>query len=116
LLKGADQGDVVAQYNLGLMYSTGDGVPKDAVAAVSWYRKAGDQGLAEAQANLGTMYATGDGVPKDFVMAYMWCNLAAAQGDGIAKTNRDALGGDMTPAQIAKAQKLSREWKPSKSK
>jgi hypothetical protein len=38
----------------------------------------------------------------------------AAQGDEIAKKARDAPETDMTPAQIAEAQKLSREWKPKK--
>ena len=98
------------------MYAHGDGVPKDAVQAVSWYRKAAEQGNASAQANLGLMYYRGEGVPKDYVTAYMWRNLAAAQGEEIAKKARDALEKDMTPAQIAEAQKLSREWKPKKAK
>ena len=71
-------------------------------------------GNASAQFNLGLMYASGEGVPKDFVIAYMWRNLASAQGEGIAKPARDALETMMTPAQIAEAQKLSREWKPKK--
>ena len=33
-----------AQFNLGVMYANGDGVPKDAAEAVKWYRKAADQG------------------------------------------------------------------------
>ena len=99
---------------LGFMYANGEGVPKDAVQAVSWLRKAADQGLASAQFGLGLMYASGEGVPKDFVIAYMWRNLASAQGEGIAKPARDALETMMTPAQIAEAQKLSREWKPKK--
>ena len=63
----AKAGIALAQYNLGLMYDTGNGVPKDAVQAVSWYRKAAEQGYASAQNNLGLMYYTGNGVPKDFV-------------------------------------------------
>ena len=110
----AKAGIAEAQFNLGVMYAEGEGVPKDAVQAVSWYRKAAEQGLARAQGNLGAMYSRGEGVPKDFVTAYMWRNLAAAQGDEIAKKGRDALEKDMTPAQIAEAQKLSREWKPKK--
>ena len=41
----ADQGNAAAQYNLGLMYEQGQGVPQDYAAAVSWYRKAADQGM-----------------------------------------------------------------------
>ena len=38
--RAADQGDASAQFNLGLMYATGRGVPQDAVEAVAWYRQA----------------------------------------------------------------------------
>ena len=110
----AGEGNASAQFNLGVMYATGEGVPKDAVHAVAWYRKAAEQGNAAAQYNLGLMYASGEGVPKDLVIAYMWRNLAAAQGNELGKTARDALERSMTPAQIAEAQKLSREWTPKK--
>ena len=72
----------------------------------------GNKGDADAQVNLGVMYATGEGVPKDLVIAYMWANLAAAQGNFGAKATREALKKEMTPAQIAEGQRLSREWRP----
>jgi TPR repeat protein len=70
--------------------------------------------LANAQYGLAWMYANGDGVPKDNVQAFMWWDLAAAQGFIGAKTNRNTIEKKMTPAQLAEAQKLSREWKPKK--
>jgi hypothetical protein len=39
------------------MYHAGEGVEKDAVQALNWYRKAAVQGVAAAQCNLGSMYA-----------------------------------------------------------
>jgi hypothetical protein len=42
----------------------------------------------------------------------MWFDLAAARGDSYAKKSRDKLAEKMTPAQIAEAQRLAREWKP----
>ena len=54
-----------AQFNLGLMYDKGEGVPQDDAEAVRWYRLAAEQGHAEAQANLGWMYDAGRGVPQD---------------------------------------------------
>ena len=42
----------------------------------------------------------------------MWFNLVAAKGDAAAVKNRDLIAKKMTPAQIAEAQKLAREWKP----
>jgi uncharacterized protein len=37
----AEQGNADAQFNLGVMYSKGRGVPQDYVEAVNWYRRAG---------------------------------------------------------------------------
>jgi TPR repeat protein len=108
----AEQGDAVAQYNLGDLYHNGQGVPQDYAEAVRWYRMAAEQGYAWAQNNLGVMYKNGNGVPQDDVLAYMWLNLAVAQGNDDAKNNRDALAKRMTSEQIAEAQRLAREWKP----
>ena len=105
----AEQGHVYAQYNLGLKYATGEGVPEDDAEAVRWYRLAAEQGLAEAQLNLGLMYAHGDGTPEDFVQAYAWFSIAAASGSETSKKNKEIIAGRMTSAQIAEAQKLSRE-------
>ena len=67
------------------------------------------QGDADAQNFLGFMYANGDGVPEDNVPAYAWWHLAAAQGHENASMAKDIIRENMTPAQIAEAQKLSRE-------
>ena len=70
--QAADQGDAEAQYSLGLMYATGEGVPEDFTQAAAWWRKAADQGHADAQFGLGGMYATGQGVTQDFTQAAAW--------------------------------------------
>jgi TPR repeat protein len=111
--KAADQGNAAAEFNLGGMYQNGKGVTENYVEAVRWYRRAADQGLAGGQLLIGTMYEIGMVVPKDVVRAYMWLNLSAAQGDQVAAKERDKVAGLMTPAQIAEAQKLAREWKPT---
>jgi TPR repeat protein len=58
------------------------------------------------------MYWMGKGMPQNYVMAHMWFNLSAAKGGMNAAKFRDSLAKKMTPAQIAEAQKLAREWKP----
>jgi hypothetical protein len=83
----AEQGDARAQFNLGLMYDTGEGVPQDDAEAVRWYRRAADQGHADAQFNLGFMYINGRGVPQDDAKAFRWYRLAADQGDATAQYN-----------------------------
>ena len=65
----AEQGYVNAQYNLGVMYVKGQGVPQDYVQAAMWYRRAAQQGKALAQNNLGVMYEHGQGVPQDYQQA-----------------------------------------------
>ena len=59
------------------------------------------------------MYFVGWGVPEDYVQAHMWLNLAAAKGQKNTAEIRDDVARKMTPAQIAAAQKLAREWKPT---
>ena len=83
----ATGGDAAAQYNLGLIYEEGSGVPRDYAEAVRWYRKAADQGLANAQYNLGYIYAGGQGVPQDYAEAMRWYRLAAGQGLASAEYN-----------------------------
>ena len=83
---------------------------------MKWYRRAAEQGNALAQNNLGLAYAKGNGVPQDYVLAHMWWNLAAAQGSATGIKLRDSAEGlmpRMTPAQIAEAQRLAREWTPT---
>jgi len=91
------------EYNLGVMYETGDGIAKDSTQAAQWYRKAAEQGHALAQLNLGVMYFNGDVVPRDLVAACVWYNLAAAQGNDQAKKNRDMTEKQMTREQTAEA-------------
>ncbi len=106
----ADQGHAKAQFNLGYMYNKGQGVPQDYAVAVRWFRKAADQGDAWAQVKLGLVYEEGQGVTQDYVQANMWYNLSAAKGNYIAREAYDILAEQMTPAQIAEAQKLARDW------
>jgi uncharacterized protein len=51
-------------------------------------------------------------VPIDLVQAHMWFNVSGANGYEDARELRDDLANRMTPAQIAEAQRLVREWKP----
>jgi TPR repeat protein len=85
----AEQGDVRAEVALGVMYAEGDGVTRDYVEAVQWYRKSAEQGNAYAQYYLGGMYYYGAGVAQDCAEAMRWFRMAASQGDAQGKT---ALG------------------------
>ena len=92
------------------MYATGQGVPEDDAEAMYWYKLAAEQGVIEAHFSLGFIYATGHGAPKDDVQAYAWLSVAAAQGHELSKETKYGVAKNMTPDQIAAAQKLSNEY------
>ena len=85
--KAAEQGDAVAQCNLGVMYTTGQGVSQNYTEAVKWCRKAADQGDAQAQCILGVCYDNGLGVPQSYTEAVKWFHKAAEQGYAAAQYN-----------------------------
>ena len=78
--KAADQGLPGAEYNLGVMFDNGNGVPRDSEEALRWYNKAAEQGYSLAQYNLGNLYLNGNGVARDGVEALKWLHKAADQG------------------------------------
>jgi TPR repeat protein len=83
----AEQGSAGAQFNLGVMYEKGQGVPQDDKTAVKYYRLAAEQGDAVAQFNLGVTYYVGQGVLQDYKTALKWYRLAAEQGYASAQYN-----------------------------
>ena len=116
--RAAANGNAMARVTLGDMYYYGRNLPQDYVAAVYWWQLAADQGVALAQLNLSVMYANGDGVTRDYVKAHMYANLAAArlppgENHDIAIKNRDVIAHAMTRQQIAQAQQMARDWRPT---
>jgi hypothetical protein len=107
--KAATQGFSVAQFKLGLLYSKGDGVPKNYSEAAKWYRKAAEQGHTTAQNLLGESYKNGLGVSKDIVRALAWYTLASANNKDAAK-NRDEVEKGLSPLQITQAQQLATKY------
>ncbi len=91
LRRAAEQGDAIAQVALGFSYEWGNGVPRDSVQAVAWYRKAAEQGYGRAQFTLGLIYNNGWGVPEDDVQAVAWYRKAAEQGNAWAQFNLGVL-------------------------
>ncbi|MCP4253868.1 MAG: sel1 repeat family protein, partial [Candidatus Scalindua sp.] len=53
------KGEADAEYQLGVFFQLGRGVPKDHAKAIEWYKKASKQGHMRAQYNLGVMYENG---------------------------------------------------------
>ncbi len=65
---------------------------------------------ADAFYSLGIMYAIGRSVPADFVAAHKWFNLAAMQGNKDAIRQRQDIAANMSPAEIAAAQRAARTF------
>lgn len=86
----AKQGHPNAQYQLGKLYYTGEGVEQSYKEAVVWYEKAAEQGHSEAQNALGGAYLFGD-VDLDYSLALHWFSEAAVKGHKRALYNLGML-------------------------
>ncbi|MGH3430859.1 MAG: tetratricopeptide repeat protein, partial [Mycobacteriales bacterium] len=100
-----DQGDAAAQFNLGVAYAQGRGVPQDPSAAADWYRKAAEQANLSAEVNLGVALANGQGVAQDASAAATWFRKAMDQGSvgaafdlGVLYHNGQGVGRDYAEA------------------
>lgn len=96
LLSLAEQGDGLAQYQVGNMYLTGGmpGIQRDIKQAIVWFSKSANQGIEGAEFELAEMYFKGVGLPKDNERAIFWYQKVAAQGkahDGIANSRLQYL-------------------------
>ncbi|WP_244427143.1 hypothetical protein [Methyloferula stellata] len=115
----ADQDHGPSQYNLGQMYYAGKGVPQNFAEAVKWFSRAAQKGVPGAQLSLGVAYALGRGVQPNLTEAYKWLKLSMA-GFATEKERMEALKARemivarMTAAEIAEAEKETREWAPSR--
>jgi TPR repeat protein len=108
----AEKGDSPSQFNLGLMYVDGLGVPQDYNQALNWFERSAQQDYAKAQLNLGAMYASGKGIKRDYIQAYKWLNVCAAKGEPKCVAQRDLVAEKLKPKQLATAQRLSSEFTP----
>jgi uncharacterized protein len=109
--KSAEQGYGYGQYNLGVAYMEGSGVPKDEGESIKWFLKAAEEGISDAMGNLAMFNYTGRGVAKDLASAYMWLSLAVAAGDKNARQNLKALKEQLTSADLKEAERREATWR-----
>ena len=99
----AEEGHPAAQFRLGMLYSTGNGIPYRAkrgiggfsnlkraynVEAGEWYKRAADNGHGEAAFYLGNLYASGSiELKQDYGLALKWYSKADALGNVDALNN-----------------------------
>jgi TPR repeat protein len=74
-------------YEKGLDYAFGDGVPQNDRGAFNLFYAAAEKNYSLAQYRVGVAYAYGEGVRQDTKLAAEWYQKAAAQGHTIAQRN-----------------------------
>ena len=78
---------------------------------IDFYRALASAGDDHALFELGCAYSTGShGVACDMIEAHKWFNLAAAKGHEDAPHCRCEVADEMTPREIAEAQRRARAW------
>ena len=55
---------------------------------------------------------TGHGTKTDYVQAYKWFSLANPKDNPEAERALSNVAANLTPSELAEAQRLVREWKP----
>lgn len=81
LIKAANEGNPVHQYELGAAYHEGELIDKDDKKAFQWMLKSAEQGYSNAQFILGLMYCQGIGVDQSDDKTLEWWVKAAEQGN-----------------------------------
>lgn len=142
LKRGAELGDAQAQNALGELYQSGRGVPKDFEMAARYFAQSAQQGEADGAKNIGLAFTRGQGVERSLVQAYFWLSISAfdeisqSNSEMVAQAQerssmsqldarrlqeqlghpaalRDKLAQSMKAEEVAEAQRLTREWRPS---
>ncbi len=112
---GAANGERSDQFNLGVAYLTGEGVPLNKEEGARLMITAAEAGYVPAQYMLGKLYLEGRGIQKNETMAYAWFNIAAADTWGYqettwAKAMRDWIANNLPPRHVTAGQDWSVKW------
>jgi TPR repeat protein len=83
---GVGNGDIIATYQLALMYLSGKNVQQDLTQAAELMQNAAQNNYPAAQNDLANMYMRGMGVAKDYRKSYYWALKALENNYQGAKT------------------------------
>lgn len=141
LTRAAELGNRDAQNAIGELYKSGRWLLKDYELAARYFAQSAQQASDTAPKSLAIAFLRGQGVEQNKVQAYVWFSLStlgvtngrgsyglelqrvlqwasaeksALEDDGLdAATVRDELAETMKPEEVAEAQRLARQWRPS---
>ena len=80
-----------AEYEIGMRYAEGRGVPLNLLEAARWLERAANHDVVPAQYRLGSLYEKGQGVKKDLEKARRLYRSAADRGNAKAMHNLAVL-------------------------
>lgn len=91
--------NLVSQFNLGVMHSSGLGVIKDDREAFNWFLRSAENGYEKAQIIVAKYLINGKSVERNYAKALYWLRQAMGQGNAEAYyytsiVYRDGLGVD----------------------
>jgi len=109
----AEQGNVRAMHNFGVLASEGVGGKPDWALATQWFTRAAELGLRDSQHNLGVIYARGLGGTTNLADAWKWFALAAGQGDTDSARKRDEVAARADAETLNKAKAAAATFVPS---
>jgi hypothetical protein len=81
----ANQNDVNAQYEVGLMFQIGEEITRNYKSAIEWYKKAAEQNHLNAQLNLASMLYEKSPLDRNYTEAINWFKKTAEQGNADAQ-------------------------------
>jgi uncharacterized protein len=116
--KAAEQGHALAQFNLGVMYSRGQGVERNKELASFWITKAAERGDCGAQFLLGmiqnrlSLDQQPDKAAESKIEAFKWLQLAAAQGYGDSSAGCDVVAMGMTIESVKEGSRRAEAFVP----
>lgn len=116
-LKAAQQSHPKAQYNLGVMYLKGQGVPRDKTLSRLWMSKAANLGDAGAQHEFGmrehrlSMDEHSEAALELKIEAYKWLLLAAAQGFPGSENGCNFVAMDLTHSAVIEGRRRADAFK-----
>ncbi|MBL4891834.1 MAG: SEL1-like repeat protein [Rhizobiaceae bacterium] len=103
LRQAAASGNLSALFEIGRIYTDGNGVERDLTEAAKWYRLAAERGHGPAQYRLGNFFEKGHGMARDIDEAMVWYRLSAKQGNALAMHNLavvSAMGTELAKADL----------------
>lgn len=108
--RAADDGNVYAQFNVGLRYYFGEGVGKNHNVANSYFLMAAHSGNAQAQNYLAQNRVLQNPDDFDKIFVTKWFSVAAENGNKQAKINKENLESTMSDREIKQAEEATRAW------